>query len=117
MALVFQYGSNTSSQWLNSSERLEGAARSLGLAYTQKSFDLAFTHYSSTNRCGTADLVPNGSRRIYGVLYEIPEDRVYRSSSTGPRTLDEIEGECSAYCRTQISVIAADPPPTSLAKR
>ncbi len=112
MALVFQYGSNASSVRLNSAKRLDGAARAVGLVRTQDSFDLSFTHFSrcKCNQCATADLVRNGSRPIYGVLYEIPDNRIYRSCSAGLKTLDEIEGECSAYCRRPISVVMAAPP-------
>ena len=110
MALVFQYGCNASSGRLNSAKRLDGAARVVGLARTQDSFDLSFTHFSGCNQCATADLVRNGSRPIYGVLYEIPDNRIYRSCSAGLKTLDEIEGECSAYCRRPISVVMAAPP-------
>jgi len=115
MALVFQYGSNASSERLNSSCRLGGAACAVGLVFTEDRFDLAFTHYSRTNECGTADLVPNGSRQIYGVLYEIPENRLFRSRRNGARTLDEIEGEYCDYRRTQVCVIDAAPPHESRA--
>lgn len=110
MALVFQYGCNASSGRLNSAKRLAGAARVVGLARTQDSFDLSFTHFSGCNQCATADLVRDGSRPIHGVLYEIPDNRVYRSCSAGLKTLDEIEGECSAYCRRPITVVMAAPP-------
>jgi gamma-glutamylcyclotransferase (GGCT)/AIG2-like uncharacterized protein YtfP len=111
MALVFQYGSNTSSARLNSSKRLEGAAVSLGLALTEDKFGLAFTRWSQGNECAAADLTPDGSRRIYGVLYEIPDDRVFRSESPGWRTLDDIEGEGYAYRRTTIRVAAVQGEP------
>ena len=113
MALVFQYGSNASSEHLNSTERLGGAACSGKLAHTKECFDLSFTHFSDKNQCATADLVPNGSRKIYGVLYDIPDNRVYRVyrfCSDDPKTLDDIEGECSAYFRTRIPVVMAVPP-------
>ena len=110
MALVFQYGSNASSERLNSAKRLDRAAKAVGLVYTKECFDISFRHFSSCNQCATADIVPNGSRRIYGVLYEIPDNRIYRSCSVGVKTLDEIEGECSAYCRTRIPVVMAAHP-------
>ena len=110
MALVFQYGSNASSERLNSAERLVGVATAVGLVRTKECFDLSFSHFSSCNQCATVDLVHNGSRQIYGVLYEIPDNRVYRSCSVGPKTLDEIEGECSAYYRARIPVVMAASP-------
>jgi hypothetical protein len=107
--LVFQYGSNASYDRINSPKRLDGAAKQFGLAHTRDCFDLSFTHFSRCNQCATVDLVPNGSRQIYGVLYQIPDDRIYRSCSVVDwRTLDEIEGEGSAYFRTRIPVVMAD---------
>ncbi len=102
--LVFQYGSNMSSVRLNSDARLQGEAISLGPAITEDRFDLGFTYYSEANGCAAADLTPNGSRRITGVLYEIPEERVLRERSGGRRTLDDVEGEGTAYVRTAIRV-------------
>ena len=110
MALIFQYGSNTYTKRLISPERLGGTATSPGLAYTQERFELAFTYYSGTNQCGTADLLSNGSRQIYGVLYDIPDNRVYRDSGSEHITLDKIEGEGSAYQRIPITVVLADKP-------
>jgi gamma-glutamylcyclotransferase len=106
MTLVFQYGSNTSSERLNSNDRLEGEAVSRGLAYTQDCFELDFTHDSKSEGYRTSDLVPGRGRQIYGVLYEIPGYRVCRSlKREGKKTLDEIEGEGQAYKRTCIIVI------------
>ena len=98
--LVFQYGSNMSSVRLNSPARLQGEAVPLGLAITEDLFDLGFTVFSSQNGCAAADLTPDGSRRIVGVLYEIPESRVLRERSGGLRTLDDVEGEGVAYVRS-----------------
>ena len=102
--LVFQYGSNMSSVRLNSDARLQGEAVPLGPAITEDRFDLDFTVFSPQNGCAAADLTPNGSRRITGVLYEIPEERVLRERSGGRRTLDDVEGEGVAYVRTAIRV-------------
>ena len=104
MALVFQYGSNTSTTRLNSKNRLAGAAKSLGLAQTEEEFELDFTYYSRSNGCAAADLTIGGSKKIYGVLYEIPDEKVFRSKAKGARTLDDIEGEGTAYKRTTIRV-------------
>jgi hypothetical protein len=94
-----------SSVRLNSDRRLQGAANSLGIATTADRFDLAFTYHSSENGCAAADLTRNGSRRIVGVLYEIPEQRVLRERSGGLQTLDDVEGKGVAYTRTRILVI------------
>ncbi len=104
--LVFQYGSNMSSVRLNSPARLQGEAVPLGLAITEDLFDLGFTVFSSQNGCAAADLTPDGSRRIVGVLYEIPESRVLRERSGGLRTLDDVEGEGVAYVRTAITAMS-----------
>jgi hypothetical protein len=91
MAWVFQYGSNASTERINAPDRLDGAARDVGLARTRNEFDLAFTHWSRRNECAAADLI-DGHRQIYGVLYEIPDHRVFRSlRRDGLKTLDQIE--------------------------
>jgi gamma-glutamylcyclotransferase (GGCT)/AIG2-like uncharacterized protein YtfP len=107
MTLVFQYGSNTSTARLNSATRLQGAARSLGLAQTLEPYELAFTHWSQRDGYAAADLQPDTGRRIYGVLYEIPEERVFRDRGGDRMTLDRIEGEGRNYRRTRIQVTLA----------
>jgi hypothetical protein len=102
MALVFQYGSNTSTDRLNSAERLEGTARAVGLARTDDEYDVAFTYFSHGNACAAADLI-SGRQSIYGVLYDIPDHRVFRHlKREGARTLDEVEG--TGYQREKITV-------------
>ncbi len=91
MVMVFQYGSNTLTDRINSPDRLGGAARLVGLARARRGFELSFTRESNLNKCGAADLV-NGNRLIYGVLYEIPDYRVHESlRRDGLKTLDQIE--------------------------
>lgn len=104
MVRVFQYGSNTSSLRLNSQPRLQGTAQSLGLALTEQPYEMSFSFYSSKNGCAAADLTPGGGRRVYGVLYEIPGERVFRAKSGGWTTLDDVEGEGEHYTRTTICV-------------
>jgi hypothetical protein len=88
---VFQYGSNTLTERVNAPDRLGGAASIVGLARTYRSYDLSFTHFSKRSDCAAADLV-DGNRLIYGVLYEIPDYRVYkRLQRGGLKTLDQIE--------------------------
>ena len=108
MALVFQYGSNTSSSRLNSEERLRGDAVPLGLAYTVGQFDLGFTVWSETNNCAAADLVPARGKQAWGVLYEIPEDLLSKRTAGNRKSLDAIEG--SRYRRRKIRVCKADTP-------
>jgi len=108
MSLVFQYGSNTSVYRLNSKSRLDGAARIIGPAYTREKFDMDFTVWSKSNNCAAADIVPKGSTHIWGILYEIPDNRIFRKYSKGNRTLDQIEGEGGNYTRIKIEGIQND---------
>lgn len=107
MSLVFQYGSNTSSARLNSPDRLNGAATLIGLGRTVRRYDLAFTRQSERQGFAVADLVP-GDSRVYGVIYEIPDSRIYRDPKSRLMTLDQIEGEGRAYRRTPIEVERLD---------
>jgi len=102
MTLVFQYGSNTSTQRLNSPDRLCGDATSLGLALTVESFQFDFTVWSTTNKCAAADIIPGSGGRIWGVLYEIPDYLISRDTAGGRKSLDAIEG--SKYQRQKIQV-------------
>ena len=105
MALVFQYGSNTSGIRLNSENRLNGTAKKIGIVYTLDKFDFAFTVWSKGNKCAVADLIPNGKNNIWGVLYEVPDERVFRSMKKGKeKCLDQIEGEGYNYKRIKIKV-------------
>jgi hypothetical protein len=112
MALVFQYGSNTSSARLNASERLRGDAKSLGLAYTVGQYDLGFTVWSKTNNCATADLVRAPGRKVWGVLYEIPDSLLSRETADDRKSLDAIEGP--RYRRRKIRVCRANTPDAPL---
>ena len=82
LPLVFQYGSNISPKRLNADDRLQKEAKPLGLANTIDDFELCFTHFSKESECATADLRPGVGRSIYGVLYDIPEDRVFRGEGS-----------------------------------
>ncbi len=74
MTLVFQYGSNMSVARLNSNDRLDGDAKTIGVARTAESFELMFSVWSKTNNCAAADLVPSKiGRSVYGVVYDIPD--------------------------------------------
>ena len=95
MPLIFQYGSNTNTHRLNAQERLGGSAVVVGRARTISEFDIAFDVWSQTNGCAAADLVsaPGTGRLAWGVLYEVPADRIRGLSRRDERrTLDEIEG-------------------------
>lgn len=105
MALVFQYGSNLSEENLNSKERLNGAAIKRGIVFTVSNYELDFNIWSKTNNCAVANLTPNKGREIWGVLYSISDDRIFRSlCETGKTCLDKIEGEGFTYRREFIQV-------------
>lgn len=104
MALTFQYGSNTSSGRLNSYDRLRGDARPVGIAYTEDDFELEFSVWSQTNQCATADIVPGSGRKIWGVVYEVPDNLIKRETSGIRKSLDSIEGEGHNYRRISIAL-------------
>ena len=110
MPIVFQYGSNTSATRLNSAGQLNGAASVIGVARTLDNYDLDFTVWSNTNKCAAADIVPDGNIQIWGVLYEIPENRIYRNLSGDKKSLDAIEGEGKNYERINIQVLPNNEP-------
>jgi hypothetical protein len=103
MALVFQYGSNTLITRINSTKRLNGSARIVSVVRTLNRFDFCFSVWSATNDCAAADIIEGGERQIYGVLYDIPDSRVFRDQSKpGLKCLDQIEG--TNYERIRIDV-------------
>ncbi|MCH8061483.1 MAG: gamma-glutamylcyclotransferase [Chloroflexi bacterium] len=103
MVLVFQYGSNCNQERLNSANRLNDAARLVDKAQTTDYFEIAFDVWSKTNRCAAADLVISEDQKAWGVLYDIPDDRIGGSKrKNGLKTLADIEGP--RYERRQIDV-------------
>lgn len=111
MTLVFQYGSNTSAIRFNSNNRLRGDANSLDAVYTAENFELDFNVFSSGNNCAAADIISGRGRKIWGVLYEIPDYLIRRETSGERRSLDAIEGEGGNYERQIIEVKHADGTP------
>lgn len=104
MAIVFQYGSNCNKHRLNSPERLNGDATWIGKALTINKYQLGFTVFSKTNNCAAADIISGSGRRIWGILYEIPDYLITRQTAGTRRSLDEIEGEGTNYKRITIDV-------------
>lgn len=104
MALVFQYGSNTSSARINGVDRLNGDAKSCGLVRTIDSFELAFTVWSTRNDCAAADIKPGFGRQIWGVLYVVPDFLMTREDAArvSRKSFDQIEGK--SYRRIEIRV-------------
>lgn len=92
MALVFQYGSNTTTARLNGPSRLNDRARDLGRAQTVRDFEIAFDVYSTTNGCAAADLRCIPGQPAWGVLYEIADADIRGPSPRDSRTLADIEG-------------------------
>jgi hypothetical protein len=94
MAFVFQYGSNCDATRLNSPDRLGGVANDCGLAQMTSEYDIAFDIWSRGNGCAVADLVAasNTGLHPWGVLYEIPDGRLFGRDHPTGRTLEQIEG-------------------------
>lgn len=105
--LVFQYGSNMSSERLNGPDRLQNDALFIAIVNTVKKFELAFNIFSKTNNCAAADLVEGANgRHIMGVLYDVPDFLIERGTAKlkNRKSLDQIEGEGSNYDRISIEV-------------
>lgn len=105
MALVFQYGSNTLKSRLNSAERLNGSAKFVSVVRTSKEYRFAFTVWSKKNDCAAADIIEGGDNQILGVLYDIPDNKVFRDKCLkNSKCLDKIEGEGFNYQRIKIDI-------------
>lgn len=110
MALVFQYGSNMSSARLNSVDRLNGDAQPIGVVFTTENHELVFNVWSVKNKCAASSIIPGRGRRVWGVLYEIPDWLIRRDTARprNRRSMDAVEGEGSNYERGEISVCYSD---------
>jgi gamma-glutamylcyclotransferase len=107
MALVFQYGSNCSVTRLNGKDRLNGAARVVGVAETVEDYALAFDVWSARNNCAASNIVPTPGHKVWGVLYDVPDERMSsKTCPSGTRSFDAIEGP--AYRRQTIQVRRPD---------
>jgi Gamma-glutamyl cyclotransferase, AIG2-like len=108
MAILFQFGSNCSTPELNSAERLAGAAVPIGIGETVDDYELAFDVWSKKRKCAASDIVATPGSKVWGVLYDIPDNRLRRDTTPpGTRSLDEIEGEGGNYERRLIRVRVA----------
>jgi len=106
MALVFQYGSNCSAARINSRDRLNGDAVLLGRAELE-GFRLVFDVWSDGNNCAAADIVEVPASTVQGVLYEIPDNLISRTTTPLRRkSFDAIEGR--RYERRQVRVKRRD---------
>src|SRR5690348_12595760 len=96
--LVFQYGSNCLEAEINGLKRLCGDAKFVDTARADN-FELAFDVMSRNRSCAAADIVPKPGGIVWGVLYEIPDELIYRHTAKlrGRKALDAIEGEGINY--------------------
>jgi cation transport regulator ChaC len=107
MALVFQYGSNLDSARLNGPTRLQGDARVLSKAVTQDDFEFVFDIWStSEGGRAAADIISGRGQKIWGVIYDIPDYLIKRSTAQARqrKALDAIEGEGTNYKRIPIGL-------------
>jgi hypothetical protein len=109
---VFQYGSNMNPLRLNAPQRLNGKARSVGVARLE-GWGVRFDLYSETNKCGVTDIVEAPGEFVLGVLYEVPISLV--SPRAGARSrMDKIEGTnfegTGNYRRQRVRVIVGARP-------
>jgi len=106
MALVFQYGSNCSEDQMNGDKRLRGDAKFLCIAETVDDFQLRFNVWSNRRECAAADIVTWPGSKVWGVLYEVPDYLIDRTTAAPykRKSLDAIEGEGTNYARQPISV-------------
>jgi hypothetical protein len=111
MTLVFQYGSNMSSRRLNGEDRLRGDAKVKCVAQTVEPFELLFSVWSKGNNCAAADIFQSrAGRRLFGVVYEIPDHLLSRETakSHDRMSMDAIEGEGRNYVRQAIELEELD---------
>lgn len=94
MAIVFQYGSNCSTARLNGKDRLDGAAIPIGITQTVEDYALAFDVVSDINKCAASDIVKTPGKKVWGVLFDVPDDRISRETSPkGKKSFDAIEAD------------------------
>jgi len=109
MAYVFQYGSNLSTARLNGPTRLQGDAHVFGKAITHDDFEFEFDVWSKAKGGRAAsDIVAGHGRKIWGVIYEIPNHLIHRETARPRKSLDEIEDEGGNYQRVFIKLNRPD---------
>jgi hypothetical protein len=104
MPLLFQYGSNCNAERLNSKDRLDGAAIDLGCGETIEEYSLCFNKLSKLGWAASDLLRALGTgRHAWGVLFEIPSDRIHGPvRPDGKKTMEAIEGR--SYEETRIRI-------------
>ncbi len=93
--IYFAYASNMDPQTY---KRRCPKARAVGPAQL-RGYRLAFTRYSRARRGGSADIVPDASSEVWGVLYEV--DNACLAS------MDKVEGVPAAYRREPVEVFTS----------
>jgi gamma-glutamylcyclotransferase (GGCT)/AIG2-like uncharacterized protein YtfP len=106
MALVFQYGSNSSESQINGKDRLCGDAQFIALAETVDDYQLAFNVWSTKRECAASDIVTSPGNKVWGALYDVPDFLIHRKTTAEHhrKSLDAIEGEGANYKRETIVV-------------
>lgn len=102
---IFQYGSNCSTNEINSADRLHGDATFVDIAQTVGEFELAFDVYSISRGCAAADITASPGNKVWGVLWEVPDFLMGQdtASAQSRRSFDQIEGK--KYKRETIIVL------------
>lgn len=109
MAIVFQYGSNCLEKEINSTNRLNGAAKFIGIAKTIENYKLVFDVYSKNRGCAASDIIKSGNKPVWGVLYYVPNKLLCKKTApSGTKSFDEIEGEDTNYRRHWLPVCCPD---------
>jgi hypothetical protein len=105
MAYVFQYGSNLSSKRLNSADRLRGDAEIVGNALTKNRYELVFD-IESRNGYAVSSIQAGVGRRLWGVIYNVPDHLISRASAEAHdrKSLDAIEAAGVNYQRVPIAL-------------
>jgi gamma-glutamylcyclotransferase len=97
--LYFAYGSNM--DWSRMRERCSRAQFLFKALLPEH--EIEFTRFSSTNKCGTADLTPTSGKSVWGVVYHI--------ETNDGEELDKKEGvPIKAYRRQNVTIQAEGEP-------
>jgi gamma-glutamylcyclotransferase (GGCT)/AIG2-like uncharacterized protein YtfP len=87
---------------LNADNRLNGAAHPAGIAVTDDDYEFTFDIWSRSNNCAAADIIHGAGRKIWGLVYEIPDRLIRRDTAAPDKSLDAIEAEGTNYQRVEI---------------
>lgn len=99
----FAYGSNMDEEDLNRWCRERGYSPIKPLEVkvaVLKGFKLVFNYYSSTRRCGVANVVPSEGDEVWGLLLKI--------SSEDYQKIKKKEGCCQVYKEVEVEVVTVD---------